>query len=225
MQVGEAYAKVTSEVSQYIAEQTGLNTGVSAGDLDMEDLSKIMEVGPVFKPYLYDGATKDFIAARGKKRAQAYIDELSEAGVDFTSREAADQYIDAIIDKWYSDMLTVLAMGYSFASPEYSDTARDKDGFMHLCRVVDRDLITIQVARFGVDEMLREGIGRQMATAVALTSHMFGMLGKPFNKFGLRDFFFQVWATVALNCFIAGHKVRELLEEEAAFEAMMKETD
>lgn len=225
MRIGEAYEKVTAEVSQTIAEQTGLQEGVRASDLGIDDLDKLKDVAGKYIPHLYDGSAKDFIASRGRKRAQDAINELVAAGTDFTDQEALEPWVDSMLDRWFEDMLQVLAMGYTFASPEYDDVPRDRDGFVQLCRDVDRDLISIQVAQFRVDETLKYKIGEQMAMASALTANFFSMMGRSFNKYTLRDFLYQVWCTTAMNAFIAGHEVRKLLETEAMFEAMMKETD
>lgn len=225
MRIGEAYEKVTSEVSQTIAEQTGLETGVPASSFSLDDLGKLKDIAEKYVPHLYDGSAKDFIASRGKKRAQDAIDSLVEAGVDFTDQSVMEPHVDNLIDRWFTDMLQILAMGYTFASPEYADVPRDRDGFVQLCRLADRDLISIQVAQFSSDELLKAKIGEQMAMASALTANFFSMMGRSYNKYTLRDFLFQVWATTAMNAFIAGHEVRKLLEEEIAFEAMMKETD
>lgn len=227
MRVGEAFEKVTREISQTIQRDTGLDPeGIN--DLSLEDLRKLTEVNGALTPYLYDGAVRDFITSRAKKRAQAMIDDAIAKGLEFTPEEivrTVDVMTDDLVDQWHQDMLQMFALAYSFADPAFADVEHDKDGFVQLCREVDRDLISIQVAQFASDTLLRDIIGQRIVLAANFTSQMFAQIGKPQTKFGLRDWFFQVWATVALNCFVAGHLVRKLLEEEAAFEAMMKETD
>lgn len=225
MRVGEAFEKVSTELSNQIAEEAGLAVG-DITRLDMEDLRALAQPGSAITPLLYDESAKDFISSRAKKKATAMIAEAEAQGFDFS--QVSDEYATLMVDligKWHVDMLQILAMGYSFAAPEFSPVPRDKEGFLKRCREVDRDLIAIQVAQFSNDELLRDKIEQRIHTAAELVSHAFNVTGKPVTKFAMRDWFFQVFATTAMNCFIAGHKIRDLLEEELAFEAMMKETD
>jgi hypothetical protein len=224
MRVGEAFEKVSSELGQTVSEELGLDVDEETGSLAMHDMEKLGEPTATLVRLSYDGSAKDFISSRAKKKATAMIEKAEAQGFDFS--QLATEYsvlMDDLIGKWHTDMLQILAMGYSFAAPEFSDVPRDKEGFLRLCREVDRDLISIQVAQFASDEMLRESIERRIDFAVAMVSHVFSQMQKPFTKFAMRDWYFQVFATVSLNCFIAGQKIRDLLEEELAFEAMMKE--
>jgi hypothetical protein len=225
MRVGEAFEKITGEVGKEIAKELGISPNED-GRLAMEDLPKFDQPTNVLVRLSYDGSAKDFISSRAKKKATAMIEEAEASGFDF--RQLHTEYgvlMQDLIGKWHYDMLQILAMGYSFAAPEFSDVPKDKEGFLKLCREVDRDLISIQVAQFATDEMLRESLERRIDSAAELVSHAFSAMQKPITKFAMRDWFFQVFATVSLNCFIAGQKIRDLLEEELAFEAMMKETD
>lgn len=227
MRIGEAFTKVNDEMASELAERSGIDLSTqSLEDLSLSDLMKLGVDDSSLKPLLYDGALKDFISSRAQRRATLMIDEAVEKGVTFQDPDVDfDVLVGDLIGKWHTDVLQVFALGYSFAAPELKDVAKDKDGFVQLCRDVDRDLISIQVARFAEDGLLRDKIEQRIDSAAGLTSQVFSMTGQRFTRFTMRDWLYKVYGTVALNCFLAGYKVRDLLEEELAFEAMMKETD
>ena len=229
MRVGEAYEKVAKEIAEHIAQQVGSESPSvnmeAIDDMSMGDLQKLTEVTGDYKPLLYDGSANDFVRSRARKLAEAHIATCVEQGLDFTNADEIARDMAESLPMLAKEALSFVAMGYSFAAPEFKNVERDKEGFLKLCREVDRDLIAIQVAQFANDEMLCERIQGQIELSAAFTSQLFSMLHRPITKFVYRDWITQCFATSALNCFIAGHRVRDLLEQEAMFEAMMKEND
>ena len=226
MRVGEAFEKVSEEMARSLMDKLGVGPDVGLGEIDIRDLQDLSLGSDHIEPYLYDGSTKDFISSRSRRIAESMIKQAEESGFDFARLvEDFGLLTDDLPSKWHLDLVKIFAMGYSFAAPEFADVPHDKDGFLRLCREVDQDMIAIQVSQFSQDESLRDQLVRRLVNAGELVSQAFSAQRRPVTKFVMRDWFFQVFATVALNCFIGGHKVRDLLEQEVAFEAMMKETD
>lgn len=222
MLVSEAFEKVSSEINEYVAEKLGQAPDAEVNELVMQDATELFKNDSYFA-FLYDGSARDFIMSRSTKSAQHMIDDLTAAGFDFsTLTENVDVVMDDLISKWHEELLHIFALGYSFAAPEFQGVPKDEEGFLHRCRQTDVDLITIQVDQFASDKALRDIFEQRINLAAAFMSGMFNFLRKPATKFVVRDWYQKVHSTVSLNCFIGGHKVRDLLEEELAFEAMLK---
>lgn len=230
MRHGEAYVKVYDELQATVREELS-TAGMSTEDRELvepatlidgtiqglnaarEKLSK--EVGGA----MFGGALKSFADLRARKRA----DQMT-TDVDFSEPDAAFGLLtDDLPGKLQDELLSSFAMGYTFNSPENKNVPRDKDGFVRLCRDTDKDVIRVLVAQAKTDLQLFETMQMRFDSMAMFVTWQFNSANRGVNKYAVRDWLRKVIAMATIDTFIGGYKVRDLLEQEASFETMMKE--
>lgn len=217
MRAGEAAQKIREETQRRIK---GL---AEEGSLGGHDLSEVL---PNHEWFTFDDALRTFINLTSKRDAAEMVNALSTEEVEalFSSEGSPhDAWLDQALVTTRGGATAAFSMGYAAFAPEHDAVPRTKEGFAALCRKLDKNLLDELLRQFSEDLSLQEYIAERTSEAVTFVTVLFSVEHRPRNHHTLVEFFDKLNGIIRLDCFIAGGRSRMLLEEEASFEAMMKE--